>query len=139
MSTNVYTETTCQGCGKVAKREGQWDGVPPVGWLSGDFQIADKPDADGGYHAKQEACVEGVCVACGDKVLAAVGVKRKRQRREQDPVRVDMKTLEDVDRWAHSVDAEHTHIPDADDLARRYDSPVAHEQLTEESTLDQVA
>ena len=81
MGTRIYTETTCQGCGKVDKREGQWEGVPPVAWLSGDFQIADEPTVDGRYQAKQEGSIDALCVSCGDKVLAVLGVKRKRQRK----------------------------------------------------------
>ncbi|MFH1141266.1 MAG: hypothetical protein V1724_06335 [Chloroflexota bacterium] len=84
MGTHIFTETTCQGCGEEKRREGEWEGVPPVGWLSGDFQIADEPTVDGGYQAKQEISVDALCVDCGDKLLALLGVKRKRHRKERD-------------------------------------------------------
>ena len=146
MSSTVFTETTCQKCGKVDRREGVYDRVPPS-WIEGELSIMDweEPWSEGmtglgEVRTKQDIDIDALCVACGDKLLALLGVKRKRQRREkkdagdlrpihcddaycdlprshlgahalpgEDPVRVDLHTLEDVDRWAHDEGAEHTH------------------------------
>ena len=76
MPTKTYTETTCQGCGKVVKREGECSG-PPASWMQGQLYIY-----DGAGTTKQHIWVDALCVACGDAVLKVLGVKRKRQRRE---------------------------------------------------------
>ena len=78
MPTKVYTEVSCQGCGKMNRREDLHLSPPPA-WMEGSLGIYD--DA---AEVRQEVFVDALCVSCGDAVLAVVGVKRKRQRRERD-------------------------------------------------------
>src|SRR3990167_1998506 len=75
MPTTFYTETTCQRCGKVNRREGQCDG-PPRNWLQGGLDIFNEAGV-----SKQRVWVDALCVDCGDLLLTMLGIPRKRERK----------------------------------------------------------
>src|SRR3990167_8537998 len=88
MPTTFYTETTCQRCGKVNRREGQCDG-PPRNWLQGGLDIFNEAGV-----RKQHVWVDALCVDCGDLLLTMLGIPRKREQRraEYRPIHCDNAT-----------------------------------------------
>jgi len=118
MPTKTYSETTCQGCGKVVKREGEWIHVPPS-WMEGQLVIIEGEDEVALALVKVKQCVDvdALCVACGDKLLAVVGVKRKRQRRDSQNT-ISVSQVPEAADWQEGQVSKRV----AEDVARRYAS-----------------
>ena len=126
MPSKTFTETTCQGCGKVVKREGECSG-PPASWMQGQVYIY-----DGNGTTKQRIWVDALCVACGDAVMKVVGVKRKRQRREPSLDRLAKELEVPAPQPLVAADWQEGQVSkrEADSLARRYASFDTHEAIS---------
>lgn len=72
----IYTKDKCHVCDKEVNRGGQLESLPPS-WMHVEIAIWGKQAS-----IKQEV-KRDICPSCGDKVLKALGVKRKRERRRE--------------------------------------------------------
>lgn len=65
MSTEVYTESTCDRCRRVERRPGAEGKMPPVGWAVATIQWRAPGTGWSGGGRREEACL---CPACADAV-----------------------------------------------------------------------
>ena len=70
MSTRVYTESTCDRCNGVHRRDGAETAVPPVGWAR--FSLSYRVEGPGwsGGGRRVEATLCQSCAAVAERVTA---------------------------------------------------------------------
>ncbi len=64
MSTGIYTETKCDRCGNLGRREGAEGAMPPAGWSQ--VSISKRGDGIGWINSRHT--VYQLCPACAVKL-----------------------------------------------------------------------
>lgn len=72
MGTKVYTESTCDRCGRIERGKGAYGELPPVGWSG--IEITRRGEGEGWTNSTRQ--INGhICPSCTAAILACYNQK----------------------------------------------------------------